>query len=745
MIENHEALVLHVALPVPVPHGFDYASGSHGSVDPNWVGCRVRVRFGPRSLIGIVIAIRPHDGVHALREIEARLDASPLLYGELWQSLHWAAQYYAHPLGEVLASALPAWLRRGKNSPTRGDAWLTLTDAGRSALATKPARPQTAAAQLWEALRDDGAAIARRESTTTTAMTRVMRQWLQRGWLMAGPTQAHAPAPLPGPTLNPAQQAAVVAVQEQRGFATFVLAGVTGSDKTEVYLQLIKAELEAGRQSLVLVPEIGLTPQLLARMQERLGVAIGVIHSGLAAGARAAVWRGAASGEVRVVLGTRSAAFVPLPHAGLIVIDEEHDTSFKQQDGFRYHARDFAIVRAHALDIPIVLGSATPSIETLSNVAQGRYRRLELPERAGDATPPTVRVLDLRGQPLNDGLLGETRAALAACLARGEQALVFRNQRGFAPVLLCHDCGWYPSCPRCSSSDTERRALIWHRSAGRLRCHHCGLSTAVPQHCTTCGGLALAPTGFGTQRLEATLAAFFPDARVVRIDADSTRAPGGLERLLAPLVEGGPALLVGTQMLAKGHDLPLLTLAVVLGVDSALTAADFRAPERFAQLLIQVSGRVGRSTRPGRVILQTHQPQHALLKQVLSGGYGAFAHAELELRRAACLPPFAAQALLRAEAKTEGPVDAFLRDALAALELADLAPGAAAPEALRAFGPLPAPQPRRAGFVRAQLLLEAPRRALLQAMLHAWAPKLYALPSARRVRWSLDVDPVDWS
>ncbi|MEO6065726.1 MAG: DEAD/DEAH box helicase family protein, partial [Lysobacterales bacterium] len=260
MGEAPQALVLHVALPVPVPHGFDYAGGSHGSVDANWVGCRVRVRFGPRSLIGIVVAIRPDDGAYALREIEARLDASPLLHGELWQSLHWAAQYYAHPLGEVLASALPVWLRRNECAPARVDAWLTLTDAGRSALRTKPVRPQTAAAQLWEALREDGAVIARSARATTAAMTRVMRQWRQRGWLMAAPIPGRAPAPQPGPTLNPAQRAAVVAVQEQRGFATFVLAGVTGSGKTEVYLQLIKAELDAGRQSLVLVPEIGLTP-----------------------------------------------------------------------------------------------------------------------------------------------------------------------------------------------------------------------------------------------------------------------------------------------------------------------------------------------------------------------------------------------------------------------------------------------------------------------------------------------------
>ena len=320
---------------------------------------------------------------------------------------------------------------------------------------------------------------------------------------------------------------------------------------------------------------------------------------------------------------------------------------------------------------------------------------------------------------------------------------MFRNQRGYAPVLLCHDCGWYPACPRCSTSDTERRALIWHRSAGRLRCHHCGLGTAVPAHCGACAGLALAPTGFGTQRLEASLVAHFPGHRVIRVDTDSTRASGGFARLVEPLVDGEPGLVIGTQMLAKGHDLPLLTLAVILGVDAALAAADFRAPERFAQLLIQVSGRVGRSTRPGRVIVQTHQPQHPLLQQILGGGYGAFARIELEQRRMAGLPPFAAQALLRAEAKTSEPVDAFLTDALTALRQGEATPGGV--EVPRAFGPLPAPHPRRAGFMRAQLLLEASRRAVLQSCLQSWVPRLHELPSARRVRWSLDVDPVDWS
>ncbi len=730
--------VLRVALPVPLPRLFDYLGD--GPVDAGWIGCRVRVRLGPRILVGVVVDIGVDSGLHALRGIEARLDAQALLEGELWESLQWAAHYYAHPLGEVLATAMPAWLRRRGTAPPRAE-WLALTPDGREALALKVPRAGTAPARLFELL--EAGAVAREAWSASPALARAAQAWRRLGFIAAAAPGERREGGRPGPALNPAQRSAVDDIQAQQGFSVTVLDGVTGSGKTEVYLELIKRELAAGHQCLVLVPEIGLTPQLLARLEGRLGVDVGVVHSGLAAGARARVWRGAASGEVSVILGTRSAVFVPLPRAGLIVIDEEHDTSFKQQEGFRYHARDFAIVRARALAIPVVLGSATPSIESLANVEQSRYRRLALPERAGDAKPPTVRVLDLRGQPLRDGLLGETHAALAACLARGEQALVFRNQRGYAPVLLCHDCGWYPSCPRCSTSDTERRALIWHRNAARLRCHHCGLSTAVPNHCGACAGLALAPTGFGTQRLEASLVAHFPGQRVIRVDTDSTRTQGSFARLVEPLVRGEPGLVIGTQMLAKGHDLPLLTLAVILGVDAALVAADFRAPERFAQLLIQVSGRVGRSTRPGRVIVQTHQPQHPLLQQILSGGYSAFAHTELEQRRLAGLPPYAAQALLRAEAKSSEPVDAFLADALAALRLDQMSEGGT--DGPRAFGPLPAPQPRRAGFMRAQVLLEATRRPVLQACLQAWVPQLHELPSARRVRWSLDVDPVDWT
>ncbi len=733
------SLALHVALPVPLPHGFDYAVPTGAAVDSGWIGCRVRVPLGPRQMIGVVVDVRPVPDTQALRRIEARLDATPILGGELLRSLTWAAQYYQHPLGEVLATALPAWFRRRRQAPRRTPTAFELTTVGRAALAARPPRAGCAAAGLQLALTEG--ARPRSAVATSPAAIRTLRLWLRQGWIAECEAPVADTVASRGPELNAAQRNAIDHIQSGAGFRTVVLDGVTGSGKTEVYLRLIAAELAAGRQSLVLVPEIGLTPQLLERLESRLGVPVGVLHSGLAAGARAGVWQDAAQGRLRVVLGTRSAVFVPLRDPGLIVIDEEHDSSFKQQDGFRYHARDLALVRAQAMGIPIVLGSATPALETLANVAQGRYGRMRLPERAGGARPPAVQVLDLCGQALPDGLLERTRAALRACLARGEQALVFRNQRGYAPVLLCHDCGWFPACPRCSTRATDARALTWHRVAGRMRCHHCGLGQSAPTNCAQCGSLALAATGFGTQRLEQTLAQAFPEARIVRADADSARGPGGLSALLDPLAEGGPALLVGTQMLAKGHDLPRLTLAVVLGVDAALMAADFRAPERFAQLLVQVSGRVGRSDRAGQVLIQTHQARHPLLRQILDGGYEAFATTELELRRAANLPPFAAQALLRAEARSAEVVGNYLDAAVAAFDADQPADPTRNPVAR--VGPLPAPQPRRAGYVRGQVLLESPRRADLHARLQLWVPRLHALPSARQVRWSLDVDPID--
>ncbi|HET6805746.1 MAG TPA: primosomal protein N', partial [Frateuria sp.] len=537
------------------------------------------------------------------------------------------------------------------------------------------------------------------------------------------------PTPTPAPALSTEQAAAVMAVAAAFDrFQPFLLHGVTGSGKTEVYLALIAQALAAGKQALLLVPEIGLAPQTVRRLRERLGVPVEVIHSNLAEGERARAWLRARNGEARVVLGTRSAVFTPLPRAGLIVVDEEHDGAYKQQEGFRYHARDLALVRARALDVPVLLGSATPSLETLANVEAGRYRALHLHARPGAARPPQVQIVDMRAQRLEHGLSPTLLAAVADTTARGEQALVFRNRRGYAPVLLCHACGWHAECPRCE------RPMTLHAQRRALVCHHCDRHAAVPPACPACGAAELRPQGQGTERLEEALTTHFPGVPVVRIDRETTRRRDAFERLLDGLAADAPAILVGTQMLAKGHDLPNLTLVAIVGVDEGLLSVDYRAGERLAQLVVQVAGRAGRARKPGRVLLQTHHPEHPLLRGLLARGYAAAAHELLAERHQASLPPYSHQALLRVEAHQRTEVEAFLAEAHAALP---------ADPALRIAGPMPAPMPLRAGRHRGQLLLEAGARAPLHAVLRPWQHVLAGLPSARRVRWSLDVDPID--
>ncbi|WP_449657105.1 primosomal protein N', partial [Thermomonas sp.] len=532
-------------------------------------------------------------------------------------------------------------------------------------------------------------------------------------------------------SLNDEQRNASEAIEGANGFAPFLLDGVTGSGKTEVYLHAIRACLARGKQALVLVPEIGLTPQLLQRFRSRLGVPVDVLHSGLSDGERARTWMAASRGQARVIVGTRSAVFVPLPDAGLIVIDEEHDGSYKQFDGIRYHARDFALVRAKALGIPIVLGSATPALESLHNAQAGRFTHLRLRQRAGGAHPPQVRVQDVRKRPLQAGLSAEALQAMDAALSAGGQVLVFKNRRGYAPVLLCHDCGWSAHCPRCSTPE-QGTPMTVHGAGRRLQCHHCGTRRPVPLACPDCASLGLQPQGAGTERIEELLQARFTEVPVLRIDRGSTRQRDALQGHFDTLgTQAG--ILVGTQMLAKGHDLPNLTLVVVVGVDEGLFSADFRSSEKLAQLLIQVAGRAGRADKPGTVLIQTHHPDHPLLHVLIQGGYHAFAEAELEQREAAGFPPFAHLALLRAEAKHADPPVRFLQ----------LAKDLLGDAGIELAGPLPAPMPRRAGFQRAQLLLTSPQRRQLHAALDALMPPLYAAPDARKVRWSLDVDPAE--
>ena len=717
-----------VALPVPLARLFDYLPAA--SMTPGEaVGCRVRVPFGNRELVGVVASAGPASDAGALREVLAQLDPEPLFHGELMQSLQWLARYLHAPLGEVLATALPALLRRGEPLPdTHAWAW-QLNEAGHTALpGLRSGRPRDMAMQLQAgALDEDALQLALGDGWRSAARALAKRGLAER---IAVPANALASAPTAAaPSPNPGQQAAIDAIDAAAGgFAALLLDGVTGSGKTEVYLQAIAACLARGRQALVLVPEIGLTPQLLARFRARLGVPVHALHSGLGDSERARTWAAAWRGEARVIVGTRSAVFTPLPDAGLIVIDEEHDGSYKQQDGIRYHARDFALVRGKALDVPVVLGSATPSLETLHNARTGRYGHLRLSQRAGDAQPPAVRVLDMRKRAQQAGLLTDTLQAIRQALDADGQVLVFKNRRGYAPVLLCHDCGWSAHCKRCDSPMTV------HAGGKRLQCHHCGARQASPPACPDCGGLALQPQGIGTERLEELLAEQFTDVPVLRVDRGTTQKRDGLAQQLAKLGDT-PGILVGTQILAKGHDLPHLTRVTVVGVDEGLFSTDFRAGEKLAQQLIQVAGRAGRAGKRGDVWLQTHHPDHPLLNTLINGGYHAFAEAELEQRQMAGFPPFAHLALLRAEAQQADAAQHFLQAAKHALRAHDAT--------LEMHGPLPAPMPRRGGLYRVQLLLSSPERRALHRVLDLALPQIHALPEARRTRWSLDVDPMD--
>ncbi|MEP7274746.1 MAG: primosomal protein N' [Betaproteobacteria bacterium] len=531
---------------------------------------------------------------------------------------------------------------------------------------------------------------------------------------------------------NDAQREAIGAITLAHAtFVPFLLHGVTGSGKTDVYLGAAAHAIAAGGQVLVLVPEINLTPQFEARVRAALpGRAMVTMHSGLADGARRAHWQAAADGEAELVLGTRLAVFCPLPRLALVVVDEEHDASYKQQDGVRYHARDVAVWRAHARSVPIVLGSATPSLESYAQAEAQRYRRLSLPVRADPrAAPPKIVFAPVRDARARDGLGGPLWDALAACLARGEQSLVFVNRRGFAPSLKCAACAWDAACTRCSAR------LTFHRDPPALRCHHCGYAGRVPAACPSCGNVDLLPLGFGTQRLARALADAFPRARIARIDRDSTRARGAFADMRARIERGEIDVMIGTQMLAKGHDFPRLTLVGVVGADNALYSADFRATERMLALLMQVAGRAGRAGLPGEVIVQTDFPSHPVYAALAAADFDGFAQLLLEERRAVGLPPATHAALLTAEAHRRSDVDA-------ALAAAHAAAGAIAREEreVTVYPPVPALLARRAGFERGQMVVQSARRAALHAFLARWREPLAAL-SGKRVRLALDVDP----
>ena len=544
---------------------------------------------------------------------------------------------------------------------------------------------------------------------------------------------ASAPAQATPPDLTREQVAALDAIDPQAGFAAHLLFGVTGSGKTEVYLRLIERILAAGRQVLLLVPEINLTPQLEGRVRARFpGSVVVSLHSELAEAARERNWRAAFAGEAAIVLGTRLAIFTPMPCLGLIVVDEEHDASFKQQDGMRYSARDVAVFRAHQLRIPVLLGSATPSLESWANAQGRRYGLLTLSERANpEATLPAVQLVDTRKMKVADGVSEPLLAAIRTRLERGEQSLIFLNRRGYAPVLACAACGWVSRCQRCAAN------LVLHLADRRLRCHHCGFEGRVPIACPTCGNQDVHPFGRGTQRLESWLTEQFPKARILRVDRDSVKSRKQWEAMLEQIHGGDADILVGTQMLAKGHDFPKLTLVGVLGADAALFAADWRAPERLFAQLMQVAGRAGRAELKGEVLIQTEYPDHPLFAALAAHDYPGFAASLLREREQAGFPPYAFQAMLRAEAPEMAAAIAFLATASAL-------PVVQEHGNVVLYDPVPMKLSRLANLERGQLLAESHSRPALQAFLPRWREAIEGIKAPSRLRWHLEVDPLEF-
>ncbi len=721
--------IVRVALPVPLPQVFDYTAEDAGAED---VGRCVKVPFGRGERTGLIVGLGDEAAVEAAR-LKAVLHIQrgvPPLPADWLELVGFVARYYHAPLGEVVALALPPGLRRADGvSDEDEDPLLGITAEGREALA--PGRRASRALTLLQALAE-GAGPWRRSVIRARDGGEAVGELLRRGWLeiVADPGARHEAGAQPLAT--PEQAAAVeVIVGAGMRFRPWLLHGVTGSGKTEVYLRLAAHALAQGRQVLMLVPEIALTPQLEQRVAQRFAAANVVsLHSALADGARSRGFVQALSGRADIVLGTRLAVFAPLPRLGLILVDEEHDASYKQQEGVRYSARDVAVWRARQRDVPVVLGSATPSLETWHHAKSERYALQTLSRRAVAATLPAVRCIDTRRIKLDEGLSPALHAAIAQRLVRGEQSLVFLNRRGYAPVLSCPSCGWVSRCPHCSAN------LVVHLADRRLRCHHCGCDGPIPHACPSCGDQDIQPFGRGTQRIEARLAELFPQARVLRVDRDAARTRSQWEKLLETIAAGEADILVGTQMMAKGHDFPKLTLVGVIGADASLHAADFRAPERLFQQLMQVGGRAGRGELPGEVLIQTEYPMHPLYLHLARHDFDAFARMALQERRAAGFPPFTHQAMLRADAPALEDAVEFLRHARRLAE-------ERAPEGLRLYDPVPMRMTRLARRERAQLLVESDQRGPLQAFLADWAAVLYRQRTARELRWQLDVDPLE--
>lgn len=731
-----DTAILKVAINVPLSREFDYLPPTSGPAPAS--GCRVRVPFGRREQIGVVLSISEGSDIPLakMKRCTEVLDASPLFSADDLWLLRFTSDYYHHPIGEVVAAALPSLLRQGKSLHPAVE-MLTATELAEQADIDSLARKAPKQAELLQTLLDAGG-----DGLETDVLTELLPNWRRaakglsvKGLISSFETTAsdfdeHVVAESQdGPPLNNDQQEALATLRANDRFGAYLLDGVTGSGKTEVYLQRLRDVLDAGKQALVLVPEIGLTPQLVTRLRDRLGLEPALLHSGLSDTARLAAWRAAVSGAARLIVGTRSAIFTPLRQPGIIIVDEEHDHSFKQQEGLRYSARDLAIAKAKHFDIPVILGSATPTLEMLQHCRSGAYQHIVLPTRAGGAKPPTLRLIDTVRTPATDGVSEPLAEAIRHHLGADGQVLIFLNRRGFAPTLICGSCGHIAGCERCDSR------LTVHAASRQLRCHHCGVCKPLYESCEECGE-NVRPLGEGTERLEDSLNKRFPAAEIRRIDSDSTQRKGAMHAALEDAASGSANILVGTQMLSKGHHFPNLTLVGIVNADQGLFGTDFRSAERMAQSVIQVAGRAGRESRAGEVLIQTAFPENEFWDTLMEGGYRKISDEALAEREITRWPPFTRLALLRSAAHRQTDAHRFL-------DVAKRHIAASPSEALRILGPVDAPMARKAGRYRAQLLLQSSDRATLHRVLRELRPLLESDPAARKVRWSIDVDPVE--
>ncbi len=744
-------IYLDIAISVPIRRSFDYLPprDQHQAnleqlkarLKP---GTRVKVPFGNRTAVGLLIQVKSTSSFatgkikHAL-EI---LDDVPPLPSHLHQLAVWAARYYQHPIGEATLGLLPKLLRSGHAAALSSENYWQLSELGKhfqvgdlhrakkqqQALAVIAQQQTLAQSQL----KNYGISINSMRALEKKSLVCCHQKPMM-------PTDYNKGMPLlsePHLALNSEQELAIKQVKAKlTQFAPFLLSGVTGSGKTEIYLQLIDCVLQAGKQVLVLVPEIGLTPQTTNRFKQRFNCHIVVLHSGLSDKARLNNWLLAAKGHANIIIGTRSALFTPLLQPGLIIVDEEHDASFKQQEGFRYSARDLSIMRAKAENTPIVLASATPSLESFYNAAQGRFHLLRLTQRAGGAAPPRFTLLNIRGAALRAGMSEELISAIARELDNDNQVILFLNRRGFAPALLCHHCGWVAECPSCDARFTV------HYQANKLRCHYCDQQQAIPSSCPECHSTALQYMGVGTERSATTLEKLFPDRQIFRIDKDTTSRKNSWHNMLEQIQRGEPAILVGTQMLAKGHHFPNVTLVAILDADTGLFSPDFRGPEKIAQLLTQVAGRAGRAKKPGQVIIQTHHHDHPILAGLINGGFENLALKLMAEREAAGLPPYSHIAMLKADAKQAEPALSFLT--ATRQQLADLTAANNLSNNVDVIGPLPAAIEKKSNRYHYQLLLQCSNRQVLQRLLHQLVAIMENHALAKSVRWSIDVDPMD--